>query len=65
MLNSVKLLVTHTCNDASILFVEDLSSGHIVYDNNAIEALLDRSKEGIVDKEGGMDEYLSSFKVCF
>jgi len=44
-----------------IFFADD--QGRIVYDDGAIEALLDRSKEGIQEKEGGMDEYLSSFKV--
>ena len=41
------------------------SEGRIVYDDRAIEALLDRSQEGIVEKESGMDDYLSSFKVYF
>ncbi|XP_057304729.1 chromodomain-helicase-DNA-binding protein 5-like isoform X2 [Hydractinia symbiolongicarpus] len=40
-------------------------TGRIVYDDKAVEALLDRSNEGIQEKEsGGMDEYLSSFKVA-
>lgn len=34
-----------------------------MYDDRAIEGLLDRSKEGIQEKESGMDDYLSSFKV--
>ena len=46
-----------------LLVTEDSSSGRIVYDTAAIDLLLDRSKEGIIDKESGMDEYLSSFKV--
>ena len=41
------------------------SEGRIVYDDRAIEALLDRSQEGIIEKESGMDDYLSSFKVSF
>ena len=44
-------------------FIEE-SSGRIVYDDRAIDALLDRSNEGIMEKESGMDDYLSSFKVC-
>lgn len=46
------------------MFKDDEETGRIVYDDAAIEALLDRSKEGIQDKESGMDEYLSSFKVA-
>ena len=37
--------------------------GRIVYDDKAISSLLDRSNEGIIEKESGMNEYLSSFKV--
>ena len=47
---------------AALFFLED--EGRIVYDEKAIDALLDRSNEGIVEKETGMDDYLSSFKVC-
>jgi len=36
----------------------------IVYDNAAIEKLLDRSQEGQEEKEIAMNEYLSSFKVA-
>ncbi|XP_068214865.1 chromodomain-helicase-DNA-binding protein Mi-2 homolog isoform X13 [Palaemon carinicauda] len=36
----------------------------IHYDNRAIEELLDRSKEGIEQKENWANEYLSSFKVA-
>ncbi|XP_066911580.1 chromodomain-helicase-DNA-binding protein Mi-2 homolog isoform X1 [Clytia hemisphaerica] len=43
---------------------DEENDGRIVYDDKAIELLLDRSKEGIQEKEGGMDEYLSSFKVA-
>ena len=39
------------------------SGGRIHYDDAAIESLLDRSNEGIIEKESGMDDYLSSFKV--
>ncbi|XP_065656316.1 chromodomain-helicase-DNA-binding protein 3 isoform X8 [Hydra vulgaris] len=42
----------------------DDSTGRIVYDDNAINMLLDRSNEGIMEKESGMDDYLSSFKVA-
>ena len=41
-----------------------MESGRIVYDEKSIDALLDRSKEGILEKESGMDDYLSSFKVA-
>ena len=44
------------------MFLEN-EGGRIVYDDRAIDALLDRSKEGIIEKESGMDDYLSSFKV--
>jgi len=36
----------------------------IVYDDSAIEKLLDRSQEGQEEKEIAMNEYLSSFKVA-
>ncbi|CAF4665713.1 unnamed protein product, partial [Rotaria magnacalcarata] len=36
----------------------------IHYDDQAIERLLDRSQEGIQEKEDGLNEYLSSFKVA-
>merc|ERR1711915_775504 len=36
----------------------------IHYDNRAIEELLDRTKEGIEQKENWANEYLSSFKVA-
>jgi len=36
----------------------------IVYDDAAIEKLLDRSQEGQEEKEIAMNEYLSSFKVA-
>ena len=42
----------------------DASSGKIHYDDQAIEKLLDRSQEGIQEKEDGLNEYLSSFKVA-
>ncbi|CAF4037555.1 unnamed protein product [Adineta steineri] len=40
------------------------SSARIHYDDQAIERLLDRSQEGIQEKEEGLNEYLSSFKVA-
>lgn len=36
----------------------------IHYDDKAIDELLDRSKEGIEQKENWANEYLSSFKVA-
>merc|ERR1711981_695131 len=38
--------------------------GDVVYDTKAVEALLDRSQEGIEEKESWANEYLSSFKVA-
>lgn len=38
--------------------------GAIHYDDDAVERLLDRSQEGIQEKEAGLNEYLSSFKVA-
>ncbi|XP_071548739.1 chromodomain-helicase-DNA-binding protein Mi-2 homolog [Panulirus ornatus] len=48
------------------LFKEELGKEdeEIHYDNQAIEELLDRSKEGIETKENWANEYLSSFKVA-
>jgi len=43
---------------------ESASSARIHYDDAAIEKLLDRSQEGIQEKEDGLNEYLSSFKVA-
>lgn len=40
------------------------SECRIVYDDQAIEKLLDRSQEGQEEKEIAMNEYLSSFKVA-
>merc|ERR1719412_2971783 len=36
----------------------------IVYDEKAVNALLDRSQEGLEEKESWANEYLSSFKVA-
>ncbi|CAF4569208.1 unnamed protein product [Rotaria sp. Silwood1] len=40
------------------------SGSKIHYDDQAIDKLLDRSQEGIQEKEDGLNEYLSSFKVA-
>merc|ERR1712012_651096 len=40
------------------------SANDIVYDDAAVNALLDRSQEGIEEKESWANEYLSSFKVA-
>merc|ERR1719327_426610 len=40
------------------------SPNDIVYDDKAVAALLDRSQEGIEEKENWANEYLSSFKVA-
>merc|ERR1719264_1780645 len=40
------------------------SKNDIVYDDAAIEKLLDRSQEGIEEKESWANDYLSSFKVA-
>lgn len=43
---------------------DDDSANRIVYDDDAIAKLLDRSQEGQEEKEEAMNEYLSSFKVA-
>ena len=43
---------------------EGESKEDIVYDDKAVAALLDRSQEGIEEKESWANEYLSSFKVA-
>merc|ERR1711981_1093892 len=40
------------------------SPNDIVYDDKAVSQLLDRSQEGIEEKESWANEYLSSFKVA-
>merc|ERR1712098_807714 len=40
------------------------SPNDIVYNDDAVAALLDRSQEGIEEKESWANEYLSSFKVA-
>jgi hypothetical protein len=42
---------------------EGESPNDIVYDDKAVDQLLDRSQEGIEEKESWANEYLSSFKV--
>merc|ERR1712088_433866 len=40
------------------------SPNDIVYDDKAVASLLDRSQEGVEEKENWANEYLSSFKVA-
>merc|ERR1712227_987574 len=40
------------------------SANDIVYDDKTVDGLLDRSQEGIEEKESWANEYLSSFKVA-
>ncbi len=40
------------------------ADGGITYDDAAVEALLDRSQEGLTEKDSLVNEYLSSFKVA-
>ncbi|CAB4062385.1 CHD4 [Lepeophtheirus salmonis] len=46
------------------LFNTENREEDIVYNDTAIESLLDRSQEGIEEKESWANEYLSSFKVA-
>ncbi|KAK2710509.1 hypothetical protein QYM36_011889, partial [Artemia franciscana] len=46
------------------LFKDDGDGEEIHYDEKAVEDLLDRSKEGVEQKESSANEYLSSFKVA-
>merc|ERR1711970_1684561 len=43
---------------------EGEAAGDIVYDDNAVNALLDRTQGGIEEKESWANEYLPSFKVA-
>merc|ERR1719438_47964 len=43
---------------------EGESGNDIVYDDKTVESLLDRTQEGIEEKESWANEYLSSFKVA-
>ncbi|XP_059098801.1 chromodomain-helicase-DNA-binding protein Mi-2 homolog isoform X2 [Tigriopus californicus] len=43
---------------------EGESKNDIVYDDKTVEALLDRSQEGVEEKESWANEYLDSFKVA-
>lgn len=47
----------------SVFILASNDTGQIFYDMKAVEDLLDRSNEGIEQKESSMNEYLSSFKV--
>ena len=40
------------------------SVNDIVYDDKAVADLLDRSQQGVEEKENWANEYLSSFKVA-
>ena len=44
---------------------EGESGNDIVYDDKTVESLLDRTQEGIEEKESWANEYLSSFKVNY
>nr|CAD7453831.1 unnamed protein product [Timema tahoe] len=61
--NSVEERVTQVAKRKMMLthLVEDEA---IHYDDKAIDGLLDRSKQGIEQKENWANEYLSSFKVA-
>ncbi|XP_078696084.1 chromodomain-helicase-DNA-binding protein 4-like isoform X5 [Branchiostoma floridae x Branchiostoma belcheri] len=51
--------------DDAILEGEDGEEGTAIhYDESAINKLLDRSQEGLIEKESELNEYLSSFKVA-
>ena len=43
---------------------DDSEENRIVYDDKAIEALLDRSQEAQEEKAEAMNDYLDSFKVA-
>ena len=42
---------------------DDDNSNRIIYDDAAIEKLLDRTQEAQEERDEAMNEYLSSFKV--
>lgn len=47
------------------LFKEESSKDEAIhYDDDAVEKLLDRSNEGVEEKENWANDYLSSFKVA-
>lgn len=46
------------------LFKEDSKEDAIHYDDEAVEKLLDRTNEGVEEKENWSNDYLSSFKVA-
>ena len=47
-----------------VLCKQKILATAVTYDEKALEALLDRSQEGQAEKEFGMNDYLSSFKVA-
>jgi chromodomain-helicase-DNA-binding protein 4 len=47
-----------------LFFPQGKEDEAIHYDDKAIDELLDRTKEGIEQKENWANEYLSSFKVA-
>lgn len=59
----VAVVVTIPCCLCSLIAESD-STGRIVYDERAVEDLLDRSKQGVEQKLTLANEYLSSFKVA-
>ena len=61
-------LYPFTMNCILVFYEEEInedgvSENDIVYDDKTVAALLDRSQEGIEEKESWANEYLSSFKV--
>ena len=62
VISLAKRVALFDCSYLSLSVSND--SGQIFYDMKAVEDLLDRSNEGIEQKESSMNEYLSSFKVC-
>ena len=50
--------------DKQSVQMDGTGDSHIVYDDEAIEKLLDRTQEGQEEKQIEMNEYLSSFKVA-
>lgn len=64
-----KILSTKEFDDiirfgAEDLFKEDGKEDPIIYDEKAVEQLLDRSNKGIEEKENWANAYLSGFKVA-
>ena len=44
--------------------MEKEDENRIVYDDDAVAKLLDRTQEGQMEKEHEMNDYFKSFKVC-